>query len=73
MTATADQTPENTPEGPDLDALRTEIDDLQHTPTEELVSPAPASLARDEPDAQATEAIGSVEWDDPEKAPETQD
>lgn len=53
-----------TPAGPDLDALRTEIDELKSTPTEELVSPVPHVDADDEPTPEPTDAIGSEDWDD---------
>lgn len=71
MTDAAD-TPDlpETPDGPDLGAIRDEIDELADQPTEDLVSPKPAALARDEPDPQPTEPVGSVDWEDPEKAPE---
>ena len=32
------------PHGPDLDALRKDIDDLKETPTEELIEPTPAAI-----------------------------
>ncbi|WP_454118598.1 hypothetical protein [Microbacterium lacticum] len=41
MTGTPANLPD-TPEGPDLDALRDEIDELKNTPTEELRQPGPA-------------------------------
>jgi len=60
--------PENlpaTPEGPDLDALRDEIDDLQKIPTEELVNPTPTLVEENEPTPKPTDAIGSEDWNDP--------
>lgn len=58
-------TPDNLPDGADLDALRSEIDELKKIPTEELVNPTPAPLANTEPEPEPTDAIGSEDWDDP--------
>jgi hypothetical protein len=56
----------DTPNGPDLDALREEIADLKNTPTEELVDPAPSEFAAEAtPRPNPTDAIGSEDWDDP--------
>lgn len=71
MTDTSD-VPE-TPDGPDLAEIRAQIDELADQSTEELVSPTPAALAEREPDPEPTEAVGSVEWDEPEKAPAPND
>jgi len=57
-------TPE-TPNGPDLDALREQIDELEKQPIDDLVSPIPTLKNEDEPEPEPTEAIGSVEWDEP--------
>lgn len=54
-----------TPDGPDLDALREEINDLQKIPTEELVNPTPAKVRENEPTPEPTDAIGSEKWNDP--------
>ena len=54
-----------TPQGPDLDRLRNEIDELKNTPEEELISPVP-TVERDELEPEPTEAVGSVDWNDPE-------
>lgn len=55
-----------TPHGPDLDALRKEIDDLKNTPEEELIS---RPLLGEDDDRIATpeptDAIGSEDWDRP--------
>jgi len=53
-----------TPQGPDLDRLRNEIDELKNTPEEELISPVP-TVERDELEPEPTEAVGSVDWNDP--------
>ena len=53
------------PEGPDLDALRDEIDELKKTPTEELISPVPHAVEEDAPTPAHTDAIGSEDWKDP--------
>ncbi len=65
MTSTPENLPE-TPDGPDLGALRDEIDDLQKIPTEELVNPAPAIVEENEPTPKPTDAIGSEDWNKPE-------
>jgi hypothetical protein len=59
-----------TPDGPDLDALRDEIDDLKKIPTEELVNPTPKIVEENEPTPKPTDAIGSEDWSDaePDKA-----
>lgn len=57
-------TPE-TPHGPDLDALREEIDELAQQPVEDLISPVPETTREEEPDPKPTEAIGSVDWNEP--------
>ncbi len=49
------------PDGPDLDALRDEIDELKDQSTEELVSPVPTSLDEAEPTPEPTDPIGSEE------------
>lgn len=61
MTGTGD-----IPDGEDLDALREEIDELKKIPEEELISPLPADLAREEPTPGPTDAIGSEDWGTPE-------
>ena len=43
MTGTPENLPD-TPDGPDLAALREEIDELKDTPTEELISPVPHAV-----------------------------
>lgn len=53
-----------TPDGPDLAALRVEIDELENQSTDELVSPTPAALVNDEPTPHPTDAIGSEKWED---------
>lgn len=53
------------PHGPDLDALRKDIDELEETPTEELIEPTPAVLGEDEPEPQRTDAPGTEDWEDP--------
>lgn len=64
MTGTSENLPE-TPDGPDLDALRDEIDDLKKVPVDELVSPTPEALADTEPTPSPTDAIGSEDGNDP--------
>ena len=46
------------PHGPDLDALRKDIDELKETPTEELIEPTPAAIREDEPEPERTDAAG---------------
>lgn len=53
------------PDAADLSALRDEIDDLQQTPVEQLVSPEPSSLVEELPTPSAPDAIGSEKWDEP--------
>ncbi|QIG40268.1 hypothetical protein G5T42_12925 [Microbacterium sp. 4R-513] len=53
------------PDGPDLDALRKDIDELKNTPTEALIEPEPAELLQNEPEPERTDAIGSEKWDEP--------
>lgn len=53
------------PDGEDLAALRTEIDDLRAIPEEELVSPAPSSIAERELTPAPTDAVGTEQWDEP--------
>jgi len=53
------------PQGPDLDALRKDIDDLKETPTEELIEPTPGALRGDAPEPQRTDAPGTEDWDEP--------
>lgn len=50
------------PEGPDLDAVRDEIDELKKVPTEELVNPTPEFVEENEPTPEPTDAIGSETW-----------
>lgn len=50
------------PDGPDLAALREEIDELESQSTEELVSPTPAALKDREPTPHPTDSIGSEDW-----------
>jgi len=52
------------PHGPDLDALRKDIDELKETPTEELVEPTPGR-AEDDPEPEPTDPPGTVDWDEP--------
>lgn len=69
MTGDSHDLPESlpeTPEGPDLDALRAEIDDLKAIPTEEVVNPTPTLVEENEPTPEPTDAPGSEDWDDPE-------
>ena len=47
------------PVGPDLDALRKDIDDLKETPTEELIEPTPGAVEENEPEPEPTDAPGS--------------
>ena len=65
MTSTPD-TPEH--DGGDLAELREQIDELKNTPTEELIDPAPAEIAKNLAEPEPTEAPGSVDWGDPEEA-----
>ena len=58
MTSIPDQ-----PHGPDLDALRTDIDELKETPTEELIDPTPAAVSDSE--LERTDAAGTEDWDEP--------
>ncbi|MGZ0710434.1 hypothetical protein ACWPKO_19060 (plasmid) [Coraliomargarita sp. W4R53] len=58
-------TPEH--DGADLAELRKEIDGLKAIPEEEIVNPTPAGLSDREPTPHATDAIGSENWDAPEK------
>jgi len=53
------------PDGPDLDELRKDIDELKEKSTEELIEPQPSELLRDEPEPERTDAIGSEKWDEP--------
>ena len=55
-------------DGSDLDALREEIDALKAIPEEELLNPLPTSVEEREPEAHATDAIGSEKWDEPADA-----
>ncbi|GAA1696969.1 hypothetical protein GCM10009808_12970 [Microbacterium sediminicola] len=48
----------------ELDALREEIDELQNTPEEQLLSPLPKNIVENEPEPRPTDAIGSVHWDE---------
>lgn len=60
-------TPENLnekPDGPDLEQLREEIDELQGQSTEELVNPTPEVLKDREATPEPTDAIGSEDWGD---------
>ncbi|GAA3019520.1 hypothetical protein [Microbacterium dextranolyticum] len=57
-------TSENLPDGPDLDALRHEIDELKKIPTEELVNPTPELVEENAPTPAPTDAIGSEDWHD---------
>jgi hypothetical protein len=52
------------PEGPDLEAIRKEIDELKDVPTEELIEPTPKSIAEDEPTIARTDAPGTEDWND---------
>ena len=52
------------PHGPDLDALRKDIDELKETPTEELIEPTPGA-AQDDPEPQRTDAPGTEDTEDP--------
>ena len=61
MTGTPENLPE-TPDGPDLRALRDEIDELKKVPTEELVNPTPEFVEENEPTPEPTDAIGSETW-----------
>lgn len=56
-------TPEH--DGADLEKIREEIDALQEQSTEQLITPEPAALVADEPEAVPTDAIGSEKWDEP--------
>ncbi|WP_243074544.1 hypothetical protein [Microbacterium sp. SS28] len=67
MTSLPDQ-----PAGPDLDALRKDIDELQQTPTEDLIEPAPAVLAENEPEPERTDSIGYENWDEQADAESTE-
>lgn len=67
MTGTPENLPE-TPDGPDLGALRDEIDELKKTPTEELISPVPTAVEDNEPTPVPTDAIGSADEDDAKPA-----
>ena len=58
MTSIPDQ-----PHGPDLDALREDIDALKETPTEDLIDPAPAAARESE--LERTDAAGTTDWDEP--------
>lgn len=60
MSGTSENLPD-TPDGPDLDALRAEIDELQKIPTEELVNPTPTIVAENEPTPEPTDPIGSAD------------
>lgn len=53
------------PDGADLSALRDEIDGLQQTPVERLVSPEPSDLVEELPTPTPPDAIGSEKWDEP--------
>lgn len=53
------------PDGPDLEELRKDIDELKDTPTEALVEPEPAALLQNEPEPERTDALGSEQWDAP--------
>lgn len=61
MSGTSENLPE-TPDGPDLDALRDEIDELKKVPTEELVNPTPTLVEENELTPEPTDAIGSENW-----------
>ena len=63
MSGASENLPE-TPDGPDLDALRDEIDELKQIPAEELVNPTPQIIEENEPTPEPTDAIGSVDWTD---------
>lgn len=67
MTGTPENLPE-TPDGPDLGALRDEIDELKKTPAEELISPVPTAVEENEPTPVPTDAIGSADEDDAKPA-----
>ncbi|WP_447589231.1 hypothetical protein [Microbacterium lacticum] len=67
MTGTPENLPEM-PDGPDLGALRDEIDELKKTPTEELISPVPTAVEENEPTPVPTDAIGSADEDDAKPA-----
>ncbi|MBN9175954.1 MAG: hypothetical protein J0I43_01085 [Microbacterium sp.] len=64
MSGTSSNVPDlpESPEGPDLDALRDEIDELKKVPTEELVNPKPVFVEENEPTPKPTDAIGSEKW-----------
>ena len=64
MTGTPENLPD-TPDGPDLAALREEIDEVKDTPTEELISPVPHAVEEAAPTPAPTDAIGSEDWKDP--------
>lgn len=53
------------PDGPDLEEIRKDIDELKDTPTETLVEPEPAALLQNEPEPERTDAPGSEQWDAP--------
>lgn len=59
---TDDSTP--TPDGADLAELRETIDELQQTPTEELIEPLPTKVEEDVPTPEITDAIGSEKWNE---------
>lgn len=52
-------------DGADLAEIREEIDALQETPVEELITPEPSSLTENEPTPTPSDAIGSEKWDEP--------
>ncbi|MFH8250417.1 hypothetical protein ACH3VR_08650 [Microbacterium sp. B2969] len=60
------------PDGPDLDELRKDIDELKEAPTDELIEPEPASLLKEEPTPERTDAIGSEKWDEPADEEQTE-
>lgn len=64
MTSTPDASAHD---GEDLAELRAEIDELKEIPTEQLIDPEPASLLEREPRPEPTDAIGSEDWDSPER------
>ncbi|MEU1970126.1 hypothetical protein ABZ477_00540 [Microbacterium sp. NPDC019599] len=59
------------PDGPDLDALRKDIDDLKETPTEELIEPTPGAVEENEPEPEPTDAPGSAGGDEPDDEEKT--
>ena len=57
--------PGNPADGADLAKLREEIDDLEATPEDELVSPTPHDLDEVDPVPHPTDAPGTEDWDAP--------